>query len=107
MQTGGLDSILALPMPMLVGLGALVLVQLTLAVIALLDLYRRPVEQVATGKKWIWVVIILFVNTIGSIIYLVIGRKPAAAAEVRPTAPAATRTADAADLLYGKDTDPR
>lgn len=103
----GLDVLKNLPVPMLVGLGALFLVQVVLDVIAFVDLYRRPVEQVATGKKWIWVLIILFVNTIGAILYFVIGRKPAAAVEVRPSAPAAARASDAADLLYGKDNDPR
>jgi hypothetical protein len=102
-----LDALKSLPVPMLVGLGVLILVQVVLDVIAFVDLYRRPVEQVTTGKKWIWVLIILFVNTIGAILYFVIGRKPAAAVEVLPSAPAAARASDAANLLYGKDDDQR
>jgi hypothetical protein len=102
-----LEGLKALPLPLLLGLGALLLVQVVLDVIALLDLFRRPVEQVVTGRKWLWVVIILFVNTIGAILYLVIGRKPSPAAEVRPSAPADARGSAAADLLYGKDVAPR
>jgi hypothetical protein len=95
------------PVAGLVAIGVMILVQLTLDVVAFVDLYRRPVEQVTTGKKWLWVVIILGVSTIGAILYLVAGRKPAPAADVPPTTPAAARAADAADLLYGKSIDPR
>lgn len=101
-----LDALLALPVPALVGLGLLVIVQIVLDVVALVDLYRRPVGQVAFGNKWIWVAIIVLVNTIGAILYLVIGRKAAPSVEVRPTAPAAARASDAADLLYGAQNGP-
>jgi hypothetical protein len=90
---------------MLVLLGLLIVVQLVLDVIALVDLYKRPVAQVALGNKWIWVAIIVLVNTIGAILYLVVGRKAALVTEVRPAAPAAERSSDAADLLYGKSAD--
>jgi hypothetical protein len=99
---GGLQSLSA---PMLVGLGLIFVVQLVLDLIAFVDLYKRPVTQVALGNKWIWVAIIVLVNTIGAILYLVVGRKAAPVAEVRPSAPAAERSADAADLLYGKSAD--
>jgi hypothetical protein len=102
-----METLRALPMPVLAGLGALLLVQVALDVIALLDLYRRPADQVATGKKWLWVVIIVFVNTIGAILYLAIGRKPAVAVDVRPSVPSSKNASEAADLLYGKDIDPR
>ncbi len=49
-----------------------VIIQLALLVTALVDLIRR--EQ-TSGPKWVWVLVILFVNIIGPIIYFVIGRK--------------------------------
>ena len=104
-----MDKLLALPPAALVAIGVLVVVQLVLDVIALVDLYRLPRAEVVFDNKWVWVAIIVLVNTIGAILYLVIGRKPAAAAEVRPSGPTAVRGADAADMLYGsrKDADRR
>lgn len=79
------------------------LIQLTLDVIALVDLYRRPVDRVALGNKWAWVAIILLVNLLGAILYLVVGRKPAPAAEfLPPSSPSASRTEGIADSLYGR-----
>jgi heme/copper-type cytochrome/quinol oxidase subunit 4 len=97
----------ALPAGVLVAIGALALVQVVLDVIALVDLYRRPVERVVFDNKWIWVVLILLVSTIGPILYLVVGRKPAAVdGTVAP--PSGTRPADVADSLYGpRDDDQR
>jgi len=51
------------------------LIQLVLVVVALIDLSRRDVSQVAFGKKWPWVLIILFLSMLGPIIYLIVGRK--------------------------------
>ena len=91
-----------LPVGVLVVLGVAGLIQLTLDVVALVDLVRRPVERVAMGNKWIWVAIILLVNLLGAILYLVAGRKPAPAPEVPPPSPAsASRTETIADALYG------
>ena len=50
----------------------LVIVQIGLVVIALWDLIKR--EQ-TRGPKWLWVLVIFFVNFIGPIIYLVVGRQ--------------------------------
>jgi len=84
-------------------LGVVAIVQLSLQVTAFVDLYKRPSDQLTISNKWIWVVLILFLSTmgIGAIIYLIAGRKPAPTAEVRSTTPVASRAADAADLLYG------
>ena len=49
-----------------------VLIQLGLMIAALVDLLRR--EQ-TRGPKWAWVLVILFVNMIGPIIYFIAGRK--------------------------------
>jgi Phospholipase_D-nuclease N-terminal len=67
----------ALPSWALVALGSLIVVQLTLEIIALIDLYRRPVQLLMFGNKWIWVAIVILVNTLGAILYLLVGRKGA------------------------------
>ena len=98
-----MDAILsAVPLWVLVALGLLAVVEITVDVIALVDLYRRPIEQVVFANKWIWVAIVLLVNTIGAIIYLVAARKPAVAAvEAAPPASTSVRTDNVADTLYG------
>ena len=48
------------------------LLQIALIVIALVDLVRR--EQ-TRGPKWVWVLVILFFNIIGPIVYLLFGRE--------------------------------
>jgi uncharacterized membrane protein YhaH (DUF805 family) len=48
------------------------IIQLVLIVVALLDLVRREHTR---GPKWMWALIILFVNIFGAIIYFVVGRK--------------------------------
>lgn len=77
-------------------------IQVTLDVIALMDLYRRPTDQVALGNKWVWVAIVLFVNILGAILYLVVGRRPAPAAEAVAPSPSAGWTETIADSLYGR-----
>ena len=47
------------------------IIQLALIVFALADLLRR--ENIR-GPKWVWVLVILFVNFIGPIIYFLLGR---------------------------------
>lgn len=48
-----------------------VVVQLILLVVALLDLLKREKTR---GPKWVWVLVILFVNLFGPIIYFLFGR---------------------------------
>ena len=50
----------------------LMLLDLTLIVVALLDLRRRERTR---GPKWVWALVILFVSTFGPIIYLLFGRE--------------------------------
>ena len=103
MGPGDLSS---LPPALLIGLAVLVVVQVGLIVIALIDLYRRPLAAVNLGNKWVWVAIILLVNLLGPILYLLVGRRSVAPAE-EPT-PAPTRTKrDIAEALYGPDETPR
>jgi hypothetical protein len=49
----------------------ILLIQLALVVAALWDLIRREKTR---GPKWLWVIIILFLNVIGPIVYFVVGR---------------------------------
>ena len=58
----------------LLALLPLILILLGLEIFALVDLARRDPKQVQGGKKWVWVLIILLLSTIGPIIYLVAGR---------------------------------
>jgi hypothetical protein len=84
-------------------------VQLSVEIYALVKLFRTPDEQLVLGKKWPWVIIILFVNLVGAIVFLVAGRKPAAAADPlaqgAPAVAATDRAARAADVLYGSGSD--
>ncbi|OAB45852.1 PLD nuclease N-terminal domain-containing protein [Paenibacillus antarcticus] len=52
----------------------ILILQLVLAVIGLISLYKA---QEVRGPKWMWVLIIVFGNMLGSILYFVIGRKDA------------------------------
>lgn len=91
----------SLPTGLLVVVVVLGLVQLTLDVVALVDLVRRPLDRVALGNKWVWVAIILLVNLLGAILYLAVGRRPAQAAPVPPPARQAPAAGTIADALYG------
>ncbi len=48
------------------------IIQLILIVIALVDLVKREHTR---GPRWMWALIIIFVNFIGPIVYFVVGRK--------------------------------
>jgi hypothetical protein len=52
----------------------IIVIQLGLIVAALIDLARRPATR---GPKWLWLVIILFINLIGPIVYFLVGREEA------------------------------
>jgi hypothetical protein len=49
-------------------------VQITLLVAALLDIYRRPKEEIRGNNKWLWT-LASFVNFVGPISYFLFGRK--------------------------------
>ena len=49
-----------------------VILQLALVLVALVDLLKRERTR---GPKWVWLLVILFINLIGPIVYLVIGRE--------------------------------
>ncbi|MEO7020265.1 MAG: PLD nuclease N-terminal domain-containing protein [Ktedonobacteraceae bacterium] len=54
----------------------LALLELLLVVVALVDLIRREPRRVR-GNKWLWVLVILLIGTLGPICYLIAGRKEA------------------------------
>jgi hypothetical protein len=58
--------------PLIPFLIPVLLIQLGLMVAALYDLVKRERTR---GPKWVWALIILFVNLIGPIIYFVVGRE--------------------------------
>lgn len=94
-----------IPLPLLIGMGILLLVQLALAAVALVNLYRRPAATVATGNKWIWVAVVLLLSFIGPILYFAIGRKQAQAID-RPVEQKRSSAA-IADALYRNDDEPK
>lgn len=63
-----LDQIMRL-LPLLI---PLFLVQLGLMIAGIIDLVKREKTK---GPKWMWVIIVVFVNIIGPIIYFVVGRE--------------------------------
>ncbi len=50
----------------------IILIQFGLMVAALVDLIKRPKTR---GPKWIWVLIVVFINLIGPIVYFIVGRE--------------------------------
>ena len=49
------------------------ILQLVLLVFALIDLFKRDVTN---GPKWVWLLVIVFINILGPIIYFLWGRTP-------------------------------
>jgi Phospholipase_D-nuclease N-terminal len=62
-------SILTKYLPLLI---PILLIELGLLIVALVDLLKRPQTN---GPKWLWVVLIVFIQIIGPIVYFIIGRK--------------------------------
>ena len=70
----GLDSLseLADLLPLLLLLLPVILIELGLKIFAIIDIARK--KKTKNLSPLIWILIICFVNTIGSIIYLIFGR---------------------------------
>lgn len=80
-------------------LGALVIFDLSMRIVALVQLLKTPAERVSMGgHRWIWALVILLLNWIGWILWFGIGRKPASAPEA--AAASTTDMRSAADKLY-------
>ena len=92
-----------LPVGVLVALGVYIVFQIGIEIYALVKMFQTPEDQLAFGKRWVWVLLILFVNLIGAVLFLVAGRKPAMVAEPTGTqhAPVTDRARRATDVLYG------
>lgn len=43
--------------------------------VAMIDLIKRDKSEIRGGNKLIWGVVILFISTVGPIIYLTLGKK--------------------------------
>jgi hypothetical protein len=87
---------------LLVALGLLLLVQITLQVIAIVQLISTPAERVTIGgRKWAWALIILLVNTLGAISWFFLGRTPAPA-DSTPSPAGMSERSSAVDTLYGE-----
>lgn len=50
----------------------LIIAQFILLIVAIIDLVR--IEK-TNGPKWVWALVIVFVNIIGPIIYFIFGRR--------------------------------
>jgi hypothetical protein len=87
---------------------AIFVVEITLLAVALIDWVRRPPEQMV-GNRYLWLVLIIFVNMIGPILYLVIARKKPPAADSAEGPPSGESASKAVDVLYGDgdETEPR
>jgi len=89
----------------LVAIGILVVVQLTLVVLALVSLVRRPASAVR-GPKWLWVLIIVFGELVGPIVYFAVARAPEQVDVGRTEASTTPKQAESvADVLYGPRTE--
>ena len=87
----------------------LIAVELGLLVYALVDLYRRPAAAVAGGSRLVWLLLCVFFQMIGPILYLTVGRTAAppnasgsgaAGAGSHNGTPRAIHVAQAAAALY-------
>lgn len=62
-------SIIQQYLPLLI---PVIIIEIILLVVALLDLIKQPVTR---GPKWVWALVIVFVNIMGPIVYFIFGRK--------------------------------
>ncbi len=92
----------SLPLAVLIGLGAVIIVQLALVVAALIDLYRRRSPARASATTWFWVAVIVLIGVVGPILYFALGRASAPAVDV-PVPQRARSSSEIADALYGTD----
>jgi hypothetical protein len=96
----------ALPMWVIVVGAVIGIAQLVFEIWTLIKMLQVPEDRLTLGgRKWLWAIIILFLNWIGAILFWVVGRKPEQAVDMAPAAPVASRAEAAADALYGARND--
>lgn len=89
------------------GLVVAIAMQLLLAAVALVVLFRTPQSRLLLGSRWPWVAIILVASTVGPVVFLAAGRRPAPAPDVVAVRrPAPEDVGRAVDALYGRPADP-
>lgn len=97
-----------LPAAARAGLVALVAVQVAVEAAALVVLARTPADRVRFGKKWPWVLAILFVNLVGAVVFFAAGRLPApASGEAGSQGASGDTMARAVEVLYGRKEEQR
>ena len=102
-----MTSLSDLPLPALVALALLVVVQLVLQIVALVSLAREPSARVSLGgRKWLWALVIIVGELVGPIAYLVAGRLPAVSDVPTTRADDRGRRANAVEVLYGSSHPP-
>ena len=94
-----------LPPWALAGIVVLGLIQLCLQVLALVNAFRTPEERLVTGRRWVWVLVIVVGQLVGTIIYFAAARTPVVQEDPihsRSASDASARAEarKAADLLY-------
>lgn len=90
---------------MRVVLVVLLTIQLTLMVVALLRLSRTPDDRLALLPRWAWVLVVVFGQLVGPLVFLAAGRRPAPVDRAAPSRGDAAVTR-AVDILYGDRPDP-
>lgn len=84
-------------------IGGAVILQLALQVYAIIDWVKRPAEGMK-GNRIMWIVIILFGEILGALVYLLAARLPQQVDVRAPADPATSQSV--VDALYGPPTGP-
>lgn len=53
----------------------ILIIQITFQIIAIFDLLKRSNEEIRGGSRVLWIIIIVFFEILGPIIYFIFGRK--------------------------------
>jgi hypothetical protein len=69
-QVNPVFDILRQYLPLLI---PVLIIQIILLIVGLLDLFKPT--TVTRGPRWVWALVIIFINIIGPIVYFVVGRK--------------------------------
>lgn len=92
-----------LPTSALITLGVVVVLQLTIQVVSLVVLARTSRERLVFERKWPWVIIIVFINFVGAIVFLAVGRRAAPVSDTQTPELHHDTVARAVHSLYGDD----